>query len=207
MSETRVNEPAGTTDEPSTPLGDAHGEVLDHEYDGIREYDNPMPRWWVNIFWATFVFSIGYFIHYELAEKGASVEVAYAEDLRAAREVAAKQALGERVTEAGLAKLVANASLVEDAKVLFGERCAPCHAERGEGRIGPNLTDNAWLHGSGKLMDIYAVVSDGVPAKGMPAWNRQLTPIELTKVVAYVGSLRGSNVPGKAAEGTLAHVQ
>jgi cytochrome c oxidase cbb3-type subunit 3 len=207
MSDPRKNDPTGAPREPST-LDDAHGgEVLGHEYDGIREYDNPMPRWWVNVFWATFVFSIGYFIHYELAEKGASVEVAYAEDMRAARELAAKQALGERVTEDGLAKLVANASIVSDAKVLFAERCAPCHAERGEGRIGPNLTDHAWLHGSGKLMDIYGVVSEGVPAKGMPAWNRQLTPIELTKVVAYVGSLRGSNVPGKAAEGTLAHVQ
>ena len=207
MSDTHVNDPTAAPSKPSTPLGDGHGEVLDHEYDGIQEYDNPMPRWWVNIFWATFVFSIGYFIHYELAGKGASVEVAYAEDLRAAREVAAKQALGEGVTEEGLAKLVANASIVADAKVLFAERCAACHAERGEGRIGPNLTDSAWLHGSGKLMDIYAVVSEGVPAKGMPAWNRQLTPIELSKVVAYVGSLRGSNVPGKPAEGTLAHVR
>ena len=206
MSEPRNDRP-GATPDPSAPHSDDEPAVLDHEYDGIREYDNPMPRWWVNVFWATFVFSIGYFIHYELAEKGPSVEVAYAEDMRAAREVAAKQAMGERVTEEGLAKLVANTSIVTDAKVLFAERCAPCHAERGEGRIGPNLTDNAWLHGSGKLMDIYRVVSEGVPAKGMPAWNRQLTPIELTKVVAYVGSLRGSNVPGKAAEGTLAHVQ
>ena len=68
--------------------------------------------------------------------------------------------------------------------------------------IGPNLTDNAWIHGAGKLTDIYGVVDGGVAAKGMPAWGRQLTPIELRKVVAFVGTLRGTNVPGKAAEGT-----
>ena len=75
------------------------------------------------------------------------------------------------------------------------------HAEQGQGNIGPNLTDDHWLHGKGTLMDIYGTVHDGVPQKGMPAWSRQLTPAELTKVVAFVGTLRGKDLPGKAPEG------
>jgi cytochrome c oxidase cbb3-type subunit III len=92
--------------------------------------------------------------------------------------------------------------LMTDAKGLFGLRCAPCHGASGQGLIGPNLTDSAWVHGKGTLTDIYGVVEGGVAAKGMPAWGRQLTPIELRKVVGFVGTLRGTNVPGKAAEGT-----
>jgi cytochrome c oxidase cbb3-type subunit 3 len=180
----------------------AHGAVLEHEYDGIREYDNPLPGWWVKLFWGSFVFAIGYFIHYQLADKGESVEQAYASEMRDAREREARLAVGDEITEAGLTKLVANPSILADAKLVFTQRCSPCHADQGQGKIGPNLTDNAWIHGAGTLMDIYGVVGNGVPAKGMPAWNRQLTPIELSKVVAYVGSIRGRNVPGKAPEGT-----
>jgi cytochrome c oxidase cbb3-type subunit III len=80
-------------------------------------------------------------------------------------------------------------------------RCAQCHAEDGRGNIGPNLTDHYWIHGQGKLLDIYEVVHDGVPAKGMPAWSRQLSPAELAKVTAFVGSIRGKNLPGKGPEG------
>jgi cytochrome c oxidase cbb3-type subunit III len=197
-----------TSGKKTQPEAREPGKLMDHVYDGIREYDNPMPRWWVNIFWASFVFSIAYFVHYELAAKGDSVQDIYASEMREAREQAARLAMGDKVSEEGLTKLMANASILDDAKVLFGQRCSPCHAEQGQGKIGPNLTDNAWIQGSGKLMDIYAVVSNGVPAKGMPAWSRQLTPVELNKLVAYVGSLRGRNLPGKPPEGTpLARVQ
>jgi len=96
-----------------------------------------------------------------------------------------------------------NTQMLSDASAIFTTRCKPCHAEHGEGLIGPNLTDGSWIHGKGSLMDIYGVVATGVQVKGMPAWEKLLTPIELQKVVALVGSLRGKNLPGKAAEGTL----
>jgi cytochrome c oxidase cbb3-type subunit 3 len=69
--------------------------------------------------------------------------------------------------------------------------------------IGPNLTDDAWLHGTGTLTDIFGVIDQGVLAKGMPAWGRQLSPIEVRKLAAYVGTQRGKAVPGKAPEGTV----
>jgi cytochrome c oxidase cbb3-type subunit 3 len=96
---------------------------------------------------------------------------------------------------------MANAALMQDARKIFVERCVTCHADRGQGQIGPNLTDGYWIHGGGKLMDIYNVVNEGVQTKGMPTWGRQLSPIELQKVVGYVGTLRGTNIPGKKPEG------
>lgn len=178
--------------------------VLDHEYDGIREYDNPLPRWWVWMWAGSFFFSVGYFFHYHVSHNGTSVADGYLQDMAEARELEAKQSLSEPVSEESLGKLMTDPALMSDAKALFGLRCTPCHGQQAQGLIGPNLTDNAWIHGAGKLQDIYAVVDSGVASKGMPAWGRQLSPIELRKLVAYVGTLRGSNVPGKAPEGAPA---
>ena len=177
-------------------------DLLDHEYDGIREYDNPLPRWWVWMWALSFVFSVGYFFHYHISHNGTSIADGYEAEMAEAREAEAKQSLAEPVSEESLGKLMANPALMTDAKALFGLRCTPCHGEHAQGIIGPNLTDNSWIHGKGTLTDIYGVVEGGVPAKGMPAWGRQLTPVELRKVVAFVGTLRGQNVPGKPPEGT-----
>ncbi len=181
--------------------GGVTDELLDHEYDGIREYDNPLPKWWVWMFWGSFWFALLYFFHFHIGAKGTSVAQAYVDELKEAREAEAKMAMGDAVSEEGLAKLMANKPMMEDTKAIFKARCEQCHADKGQGLIGPNLTDDHWIHGGGKLMDIYKTVDEGVAAKGMPAWGRQLTPIELRKVVAYVGSIRGTNVPGKAPEG------
>jgi cytochrome c oxidase cbb3-type subunit 3 len=147
-------------------------ELLDHEYDGIREYDNPMPGWWVTVFWLSVVFAVGYAFHYHVSGNGVSVSDAYASEMAAAR--------------------------------VFTQRCAVCHGDRGQGVIGPNLTDDHWLHGAGTLLDVHRVISEGVPAKGMPAWNLQLSPVEVRQLAALVGSFQGQNLPGKAPEGTRA---
>lgn len=173
--------------------------LLDHAYDGIQEFDNPMPRWWVWLFWGSFWFSAAYIFHY-WAGNGQSVASAYDDDVKVAAAVAAKQAMGQEVTEESLSSLMADPTTTESGKGVFVARCSPCHLE-GQGAIGPNLTDAFWIHGKGKLLDIYGVVSEGVADKGMPAWNRQLTPAELRQVVAYVGILRGKELTGKAAEG------
>jgi cytochrome c oxidase cbb3-type subunit III len=194
-------QPVADVSTPSAPSA-PEAQLLDHEYDGIREYDNPLPGWWVWTFWGSFFFSIGYLAHYHLTGNGQSVAAAYEEDARVAREERAKETLKEAPTEAALGRLMADKDLMLDAKVTFGERCAACHGAAGQGLIGPNLTDESCIHGDGSLMATYEVVSHGVPQKGMPAWALQLKPIEIRKLVAYVGSLRGTNVPGKAPEGT-----
>lgn len=177
--------------------------LLEHEYDGIREYDNPLPRWWVLTFWASFVFSLGYFFHFHVSGNGPSVAASYEDEERAAQLAKSQRALAEAPSETALATLMGDADLMTAARAEYSKRCAPCHAAEGQGLIGPNLTDDHWIHGRGELMDIYRVVSDGVPAKGMPSWQAQLAPADLRKLAAFVGTLRGKNVAGKAPEGQL----
>ena len=187
---------------PEQPAPDSDGAPLtSHSYDGIQEYDNPMPAWWRRTFWATFAFSLGYFVHFQLTGNGASVEQSYAEDMREFRELQAAQSLGEKVTEEGLMRLMTDATLMRDARTVFAARCVQCHNDRGQGNIGPNLTDDYWLNGGGQLEEIYEIVSNGRTMKGMPNWSQKLRPLELAQVVAYVGTLRHTNLPGKAPQG------
>ncbi len=176
------------------------GELLDHSYDGIQEFDNPMPRWWVWIFWGTFWFSLAYLFHYTVGN-GVGVNATHEAEVLEAKAEQAKNALTQQVSEEALAQTLADAGSVSAGRAVFIGKCAACHAEGGQGLSGPNLTDAAWVHGKGTLLDIYGVVAEGVAAKGMPAWAKQLSPAELRQVVAFVGSIRGSNVPGKPPEG------
>lgn len=175
--------------------------LTDHEYDGIREYDNPMPPWWKNLFWATFVFSIGYFLYYELGN-GPNAQDEYVAEVKAYQQLQAKLALANpEVSEDALAALMGDAAVVEEGKLKYAAVCAACHGQKGEGLIGPNLTDEFWIHGDGSLTGVMKVVKEGVLEKGMPAWERQLKPDELRKVVSFVGTLRGTKVPGKEPQG------
>lgn len=184
--------------EKSNKSGEPTDELLDHEYDGIREYDNPLPRWWVWTFWGSFWFAGFYFLNLHVYEKADTVEQEYEAEMAAHRE---KQmaAMGE-LSEEMLTKLMQDKAMMADTTGIFKERCEECHADKGQGQIGPNLTDDHWIHGKGSLMDIYKVVNEGAP-NGMPAWGRQLRPQEVLKLTAYVGKMRGTNLPGKAPEG------
>lgn len=199
MSETSSRSAEGSRADESR-AGD-ESPLLHHTYDGIQEYDNPMPRWWVWSFWATFWFSLAYLFHY-WAGNGESVADSYAAEVARVREREAKAAMAEQVSEASLGKVMADAASRQAGAALFQVRCASCHLAEGQGLIGPNLTDDSWIHGKGTLLDIHHTVATGVLEKGMPAWERQLSPSELRTVVAFVGSLRGTHVVGKAPEGT-----
>jgi cytochrome c oxidase cbb3-type subunit III len=198
-----ANTASGGPGSPAPAGGSSHDQLLDHEYDGIREYDNPLPRWWVWMWAGSAVFSLAYFFHYHVSGNGQSVAVGYEADMQEARAAEAKANLAQPVSEESLGKLLADPALMKDAGALFALRCAVCHGAEGQGLIGPNLTDNAWLHGTGTLPEIFAVINDGVLAKGMPAWGKQLSPIELRKLAAFVGTKRGTVVPGKPPEGSV----
>ncbi|HLV65068.1 MAG TPA: cbb3-type cytochrome c oxidase N-terminal domain-containing protein [Polyangiaceae bacterium] len=186
---------------PAAPVQpDSEAPVLEHVYDGIQEYDNPLPRWWVLFFWGSFWFSVGYVLWYHVFDRGASVAESYEAEMQVVRAELARRALSERVSEESLSGLVQDSGTLEAGKAVYEARCLPCHGARGEGLIGPNLTDSHFIHG-GSLLSIYEVVSKGVADKGMPAWSEQLRPEELKRVVAFVGSLKGQNLPGKAPEG------
>jgi len=175
--------------------------LLEHSYDGIQEYDNPLPRWWLAIFWATIVFTPLYIVFYHFGPGMLAVE-RYDQAMMAAAEqqMQAILAMGE-IDESMLAGLMNDDSMMNGGKKIFTSKCATCHGVLGQGGIGPNLTDRYWLHGP-QLMDIYRTVREGVPDKGMLSWERQLRPAELLAVSAYVGSLLGSDPPNpKAPQG------
>jgi cytochrome c oxidase cbb3-type subunit III len=177
--------------------------LLGHDYDGIREYDNPLPGWWVWIFVGTIAFSAGYFAYYQLGP-GPTILSQYEEEVRLAAGQDASRVAGGggEVTEESLRALQRNAPVMASAKEMFGARCAPCHGPEGQGLIGPNLTDEYWLHG-GKLTEIFRTIADGVPDKGMLAWKGQLRPEELRAVTAFIGTLRGTHPPNpKPPQGT-----
>jgi cytochrome c oxidase cbb3-type subunit III len=175
--------------------------LLAHDYDGIEEYDNPLPSWWVWVFCATIIFSVGYWAYYQLGP-GPSVIAQYEADVQAAgQRQAARGAVAGAPTDQVILALAKNAAAMASAKEIFATRCAACHGPQGQGIIGPNLTDDYWLHG-GKPTEILHTITDGIPEKGMVPWKDQLKADELSAMAAYVLTLHGSNPPNpKAPQG------
>jgi cytochrome c oxidase cbb3-type subunit III len=165
-----------------------------HEYDGIEEADNRLPVWWLLTFYGAIAFSVGYWFWYQEFQAGPSPTRAYY-----AERAAAAEKNGVDPSEGELAALAEGPAL-EIGKQLFAANCVACHEAQGQGKIGPNLTDDSWLHGSAAL-EIFRTVRDGVPAKGMPSWGPTLGRAGVTQVTAFVLTLRGKNLPGKAPEG------
>jgi len=179
--------------------------LLNSAYDGIQEYDNDLPRWWVWLFYGCIVFAIGYGFFYHLGGPGLSssdhlaVHMKEIDDLRA-KAVAKVQA--QEVTEDSLLKLASDPTIVSTGKTVFTTRCAACHGQLGEGVVGPNLTDNFWIHG-GEITQIHSIIEKGVIEKGMLAWKGQLPQSEIDAVTAYVWTLYGTNPANpKAPQGT-----
>jgi cytochrome c oxidase cbb3-type subunit 3 len=185
-----------------TETGPERDRLLGHDADGIEEYDNPLPGWWVGIFWLTIVFSVGYWGWYELGP-GPSIHTAYEAEMRQAAEREARLAAAAGTpTEAALVALGRDAQRMAAARATFETRCAACHGPQGQGIIGPNLTDDYWIHGGG-LLQVRAVIENGVPEKGMVPWKGALSPPEIDAVTAYVASLRGTAPPNpKPPQGT-----
>jgi cytochrome c oxidase cbb3-type subunit 3 len=172
--------------------------ILDHDYDGIQEYDNPLPNWWLMTFFGTIIFAFLYYTHYEISGVQKTQLQELANDLKSSK--AAEPACAEFTEESLEQKL--NAMAADTGKQVFTEKCSVCHGPKGEGLIGPNLTDHFWIHGKGTRLDIYSTVTKGVLDKGMPSWETMLKPEELLAAVKYVYGLRGSNPPNpKAPQG------
>lgn len=180
--------------------------------DGIREYDNPLPMWFLYLFLGSIVFACLYFAYWyghgwatartagvgmNLGSSGA----AYMASVRKAEARMAEAATVEPQGEALLAVLKAPAS-ISKGEALYRTTCAACHGDQGQGVVGPNLTDAFWIHG-GKPEAVLASVASGYPEKGMPAWKPTLGPEKVRLITAYVLSLKGRPVANpKAPQGT-----
>ena len=194
-------------DSDTAPRGDTRDQVIKgHKYDGIQEYDNPMPGWWLWLLWATVIFSVIYilgihaFDFVDTYEDDLAQGQAELETRRAA--FAETQPIFE-ADEATLATYVGDATRVEAGAANFATTCAPCHGPEGQGGIGPNLTDAYWIHGNANT-DIFNVISKGVIEKGMAPWENVFSPEQRAEMVAFIQSIQGTNPPNaKAPEGEL----
>ncbi|MBS1595066.1 MAG: c-type cytochrome [Bacteroidetes bacterium] len=176
--------------------------MLDHDYDGIKELDNSLPPWWKYGFIFTIIWAFGYIGYYHVAEAAPLSAGEYANEMEAAKKAkdeymrTAKNNVDENTIKFD------QAYVAEGAKI-FADNCKACHGEKGEGGVGPNLTDQFWLHG-GKINDVFKTVKYGWPANGMKSWQSDLSSVQIAQVVCYVKSLKGTNPPNpKAPQGTI----
>ena len=180
--------------------------ALGRDYDGIDELDNPLPLWWLMVFFATIIFSFLYMLHFHIGP-GALPKEELASEMRAIQELQTKAGAGGP-DGSMLAALAADPSAGEVGRLAFVGKCAACHGEAAQGGIGPNLTDEYWLHGKGTLIDIAGVIYSGVQEKGMPAWGSLLSPRELGSIAVFVRASRGTNPAlAKAPQGLKVDVE
>ena len=168
--------------------------IIVHEYDGIEEADNHLPIWWLFIFFGAVAFGVFYWSYFEAWHFGPGTRELYA------AEMAERLSAGGEVTDELLTTLSAESTIVAAGRATFEANCVACHGAQGEGIIGPNMTDEVWIHG-GAPTAIYATARDGVAARGMPGWGPVLGDRGLQGVVAYLLSIRDTHVPGRAPEG------
>ncbi|HTN06672.1 cbb3-type cytochrome c oxidase N-terminal domain-containing protein [Agriterribacter sp.] len=176
--------------------------ALDHEYDGIRELDNRLPPWWLYGFYATIIFGVIYLWRYHVSYSAPLSREEFEISVKKADEevktyLAQK---GESVDENSVTVSVDAADLAEGKKI-YTAACVACHKNDGGGMVGPNLTDDYWLHG-GDVKSVFKTIKYGINA--MPQWQTSYSNKQIAQVSSYVMSLHGTNPAGaKAAEGRL----
>lgn len=178
--------------------------LLDHSYDGIRELDNSLPPWWVALFYVTIGFALVYMTYYHFSGAGPSSAQEYEYQMAKAQEekdaFLARQA--SKVDESNVTEL-SDANELALGKTIYETNCVACHGAGGEGGVGPNMTDDYWIHGGG-IKNIFKTIKNGVPEKGMIAWSAQLRPADMQRVASYIMTMRGTNPPNaKEPQGEL----
>jgi cytochrome c oxidase cbb3-type subunit 3 len=174
--------------------------LLDHEYDGIREYDNKLPNWWQYTLYGAIVFSVVYWLIFHVYDLVPLPLGRYQLEMAEAADAQLRRMAGEELTDQALFLMTSVPDRTARGRKLFEQYCVVCHGQQGEGNVGPNLTDDYWLHGN-RPLQILHTVEHGVPAKGMAAWGGQLGPVRVQEVVSYVLTIGGTRLPGKAPQG------
>ena len=175
----------------TTPVETEHELLLDHEYDGIRELDSKIPPWFLWLFYLTIAFAIFYMLDYHVFNSSPLQEEEYAIQVQQADfERAALMKSGAYLNEESVTFLT-DPTAIDAGKQIYTANCVACHAADGGGLVGPNLTDDYWIHGGG-IKNIFKVIKYGVSAKGMIAWQSQLNPKQMQDVASYVITLHGT---------------
>ena len=170
--------------------------IKGHDYDGIQELNNPLPGWWLMTFYITIVFAVVYYSYYTFfggptldEELGQKMSVIQSEQQMAEEEAPVK-------SNEDYIALLNNPEVLEKGKAEYMLKCMACHGDKGQGLIGPNFTDEYWIHGNGTVAAILEVANNGVADKGMPAWKGVIPEDTLEAVAVYIYSLYGSNPEG-----------
>lgn len=172
--------------------------IADHEYDGIKELDNDLPPWWKWLFYITIVFAIVYMVRLWVFEADDLIqeseyqnELAEAASLMPAQPSAAEFEI----------KLLTDAESIAKGKEVYEKICHVCHLLDGGGLVGPNFTDDYWIHGN-TVENWFETVTNGVIEKGMIPYKDQLSPTQRLEVLAYIATLHGTTPASpKAPEG------
>lgn len=181
-------------------------DLLDHNYDGIQEYDNPTPGWWTWIFVGTIAFSVVYLLVMFLTGEQLSPQALYQKDYTELLKLQYGELGDVKPDAATILKLSKDTKWVGVGGSIFRSNCISCHGTDGSGMAAPNLTDDNWINVK-KVEDIADVVTKGRKNGTMPAWANRLQPVEVVLVSSYVASLRGTNlqsIGGRAKEGEIA---
>jgi cytochrome c oxidase cbb3-type subunit 3 len=178
--------------------------MLDHNYDGIKELDNDLPPWWKYGFYISIVFGVFYLIHFHIINTGKLQEAEYDEQVLIAKtEADAYRKKAANFVDENNATLLTDNESIASGKSIYMDNCGACHGRAGEGGVGPNLTDNYWLHGGG-IKDIFKTIKYGKPDKGMKAWQLDLGAKQIHEVSSFIKSLYGTNpANGKEKQGVL----
>lgn len=185
------------------PVEAEHSLLIDEDYDGIQELDNNVPPWFNILFYSTIVIAVIYLINYHVLNIGKLPFQEYADEVRAA-EIQRDELIrtGAFINETTV-ELLTDADALNSGKQIFTTNCVPCHGENAGGTVGPNLTDEYWIHGGG-IKNVFKTVKYGVPAKGMISWMNQFNPKMMQQVSSYVLSLQGTKpANGKPPEGVI----
>lgn len=181
--------------------------LREHSFDGIQEYDHRLPRWWLGTFWLTVIFGLGYWLYYSVWHEGPNQAESFTHAMQSVEDVARTSQSANAGGAPGafdaarFVALQADRTAIERGHGTFTKNCASCHGELGQGVIGPNLTDRYWMHG-GTPERIAATITQGVPDKGMLAWQGILTTEQILDVSAYIITLQGTSPPNaKAPQG------
>ena len=176
------------------PMEEESDILMDHDYDGIRELDNHLPPWWKYLFYFTIVFAVVYMVSYHLLGTSPLQIEEYNMEMAAAEQAAAVRKANmveEGFDEADIA-FTDDPEALARGKKTFDMQCAACHRVDGGGSIGPNLTDEYWIHG-GSMSAIYNTIKVGVPDKGMISWESSLSPAQMLEVSSYILTMVGTN--------------
>lgn len=172
--------------------------LMDHEYDGIRELDNHMPVWWLWLFYFTIAWGIGYMLYYYMLG-GPTQEELYEQEMATAAEQYGLEPEGDGI-EAEVSDFtwafLEDQSRIEEGREIYmsnGNLCYTCHGANGEGIVGPNITDDLWIHGC-SAEEIASSIIEGYPDRGMIAYGSgaRLSDEQVQSLVSYIASIQGT---------------